>query len=99
MKSSESGIAGVSLERSLAAGGYAFVHAPTMRDLLNAGGPLTDWQAFASSWNHLDVDAYLADAERYRRRRFAVYRIGPDETIERQPHQPHYQHVEYNRLF
>jgi|SRR5438094_2156601 len=99
MKSSELGTSDTSLERELAGTGYAFVHASTMSDRLSATGPLTDWPAFASSWDHLDVDAYLGDGERYRRRRFAVYRIAPDGAIERQAHQPHFQHVEYNRLF
>ena len=99
MQSSEPSTSGASLERMLADTGYAFVHASTMSDLLTAVGPLADWRAFASSWDHLDVDAYLVNGERYRRRRFAVYRIAPDGSIERQAHQPHFQHVEYNRLF
>jgi hypothetical protein len=92
-------MADASLDRVLAESGYAFVHATAMRELLSAVGPLTDWPAFAASWNDLDVDTYLADTERDRRRRFAVYAIGPDGVIDRQPHQPHYQHVAYNRLF
>ena len=29
----------------------------------------------------------------------AVYAIGPDGGLERQPHQPHYQHRDYNTIF
>jgi hypothetical protein len=88
-----------SLERLLSDSGYAFVHASTMRKALDASGSLVDWPAFASSWNDLEVDQYLAERERYRRRRFAVYAIGSNGAIERQAHQPHYQQPDYNRLF
>jgi hypothetical protein len=70
-----------------------------MRQALETIGPLADWTSFAASWNDLEVDQYLADGERYRRRRFAVYDVGSSGGIERQPHQPHYQHPEYNSLF
>ena len=62
-------------------------------------GPLSDWPAFAASWDHLELDPYLAGHGRYRRRRFAVYAIGANGRIERQAHQPHYQGQEYNQLF
>ena len=52
--------------------GYAFVQAERMRALLAPSGPLTDWEAFAASWNHLARDSYMADRGRYRRRRHAV---------------------------
>ena len=87
------------LERLLATSGYAFVHAPVMREALDAIGSLSDWPAFAASWNDLEVDQYLAERERYRRRRFGVFAIGRDGAFEWQPHQPHYQHQDYNRLF
>jgi hypothetical protein len=87
------------MEKLLASLGYAFVQASTMREALETIGPLSDWPTFAASWNHLDVDQYLADGERYRRRRFAVYEVGSRGVVERQPHQPHYQRPEYNSLF
>ena len=87
------------LEQRLAESGYAFVRAPAMRAALESAGPLTDWPAVAASWNDLEIDEYLAEHERYRRRRFAVYTIDAARVIERQPHQPHYQHQDYNRLF
>jgi hypothetical protein len=87
------------MEKLLAGLGYAFVEASTMRKALETIGPLSDWPPFAASWNHLDVDQYLADGERYRRRRFAVYEVGSGGVVERQPHQPHYQQPEYNSLF
>ena len=87
------------MQRCLEESGFAFAHASTMRVALETAGPLSDWPAFAASWDDLEVDRYLAERERYRRRRFAVYAIDPDGAIQRQPHQPHYQHENYNRLF
>jgi len=89
----------VSVQQPLAESGYAFVRAPAMREALESVGSLSDWPAFAASWDDLEVDQYLAERDRYRRRRFAVFAIGSDGAIERQPHQPHYQHQDYNRLF
>jgi hypothetical protein len=78
--------------------GYAFVEAPRMRALLESHGPLTDWAAFAQSWNDLAIDQHMADHGRYRRRRHAVYRATPGGTVARQPHQAHYQGLDYNPL-
>jgi hypothetical protein len=87
------------MEQELAQSGFAFVRSSTMRTALEAIGPLTDWPAFAASWNDLPLDEYLAERQRYRRRRFAVYAIQRDGSVQRQPHQPHYQHHDYNQLF
>jgi len=70
-----------------------------MRDALEAVGSLADWPAFAASWNDLEVDSYLADRGRYRRRRHAVLSARPSGAIVREPDQPHYQAAEYNPLF
>jgi hypothetical protein len=78
--------------------GFAFVHGGVMRTLLAAAGPLTDWESFAASWNTLELDTYMADGGRYRRRRHAVFAASPGAPIERQPHQPHYQTLEYNPI-
>ncbi len=61
------------LHAAIAREGFAFVHGGAMRDLLAPYGPLADWTAFADSWNHLELDTYMADGGRYRRRRHAVY--------------------------
>jgi|SRR5436190_3697165 len=88
-----------SMERDMSESGFAFVGSGTMRAALAAVGTLTDWPVFAASWNDLAPDEYLNEQQRYRRRRFAVYAITPDGCVERQPHQPHYQHRDYNPLF
>ncbi len=86
------------LARDLAVRGFAFVPAEAMRALLERAGALDDLAAFNDSWNDLALDTYMADGGRYRRRRHAVFAVGADAAIARQPHQPHYQTVEYNPL-
>jgi len=68
-----------------------------MRDLLQAQA-LSDWPAFAASWNDLGPDTYLAARGRQRRRRHAVYAADASGEIRREPHQPHYQSLTYNTL-
>lgn len=87
-----------SLQTALARDGFAFMPAVHMRPLLAQTGPLSDWDRFAASWDDLALDTYMADGGRYRRRRHAVYAVTADGAISRQPHQPHYQGVEYNPL-
>jgi hypothetical protein len=77
--------------------GYKFVRATDMQGLLEQAGPLTDWDAFAASWNDLGPDTYMADGGRYRKRRHAVFAVSPDGVV-RQPAQPHYQSRDYNTL-
>jgi hypothetical protein len=67
-----------------------------MRAVLEAAG-LRDWETFATSWNHLGVDTFMADGGRYRRRRFAAFSASAS-GIERKAHQPHYQSRDYNPL-
>ncbi|MGO8920417.1 MAG: 2OG-Fe dioxygenase family protein [Stellaceae bacterium] len=86
------------LDQRLARDAYAFVAAARMRPLLEAAGPLGDWQRFAASWNDMPVDTYMADGGRYRRRRHAVFAALPVSAIIRAPHQPHYQSRDYNPL-
>ena len=83
---------------SLARSGFVFVKGADMLGMLEAAGSLSDWQDFAASWNGLDVDTYMADGGRYRRRRHAVYAVTRDGAARRAPHQPHYQTLDYNPL-
>jgi hypothetical protein len=82
----------------IARDGYVFVHAAEMRGHLTAAGSLADWPAFAASWNRLELDRYMADGGRYRRRRHAVYAAAAGGAIVRAPRQPHYQSRDYNAL-
>ena len=82
----------------LADTGFAFVPAARMHAALGAAA-LAGWPTFAASWDRLERDTYMADGGRYRRRRYATL-SAPAEggTLAVEPHQPHYQSLEYNRL-
>ena len=80
----------------LGAEGYVFAPAPAMRDGL---GRLPDWDAFAASWADMPRDEHLPDGHRYRRRRHATLSaVSGEPGFRVEPHQPHYQGLEYNRL-
>jgi hypothetical protein len=91
-------IAANSLQSSIEREGFTFVRGRDMREILAPFGPLDDWPSFVESWNALEVDTYMADGGRYRRRRHAAYGATRDSAIERGPHQPHIQAPEYNPL-
>jgi len=78
--------------------GFAFVPAGTMQSLLQKTGSLDDWHSFSESWDHLVTDNYMADKGRYRKRRYAVFSVDKYGKIEQEPHQPHFQSVDYNPL-
>ena len=84
-------------QRALRDQAYAFAQASEMRDVLLSHGDLSDWPAFAESWNDLGLDNYMADHGRYRRRRHAVFEATA-EGIQRLPHQAHFQTLDYNVL-
>jgi len=77
--------------------GFAFVHGPAMREVLERHGSLADWKDFAASWNDLGLDTYMADGGRYRKRRHAAF-AADVRGIRRKPHQAHYQSRDYNSL-
>lgn len=83
---------------AFAQSGFAFVHAEVMRPMLALHGELSDWAAFAASWGALEIDRYMADGGRYRRRRHATYAVTKAGVIQREPHRAHYQDREYNAL-
>lgn len=86
------------IRASVERAGYAFVEASDMRTAFARFGTLADWPAFAESWNDLEVDTYMGDGGRYRRRRFGVYEAERQGAIVRGAHQPHYQGLSYNNL-
>jgi hypothetical protein len=86
------------IQASIAGEGFAFVEGAIMRELLAPFGPLSDWALVADSWNHLELDTYMADGGRYRRRRHATFVAERGGPVLRQPHQPHYQSLDYNPL-
>ena len=86
-----------SLRHAVAADGFVFVRGAVVQQLLAELHRLSDRRDFTASWNDLHLDTYMADGGRYRRRRFAVY-AADAASIEREPHQPHYQTRDYNAL-
>ena len=86
------------LQEPLAREGHVFVQGLAMRPLLEQAGSMADWERFAASWDDLALDLHMADGGRYRRRRHAVYTAPADGPLERLPHQPHYQDLDYNPL-
>jgi len=86
------------IRNALSRAGYSFVEASDMRAALGRFGSLADWPRFAESWNDLQIDTYMADGGRYRRRRFGIWKAGRRGAIERGPHQAHYQSLDYNTL-
>lgn len=90
------GVTSASLAAAVQTEGYAFVRGSAMREILAPFGSLSDWPRFADSWNALELDAYLADGGRYRRRRHAVFAATPTGALVREPHQPHFQALDYN---
>src|SRR5262245_7877356 len=93
----------MTLREQMRRDGFAFVPAAQMKALLASverpAGWNDDWQRFASSWNDLLLDTYLPEGHRYRRRRHATLsaRSGPTRA-RMEPHQPHYQSLDYNPL-
>lgn len=86
------------LQASLQQSGFAFVEGARMRDILRPFGSLADWDAFAGSWDRLELDTYMADGGRYRRRRHATFAAPAAGAIARAPRQAHYQSLDYNPL-
>lgn len=84
------------LTRGLGVDAFARTPAADMRALLGDES-LVAWPAFAASWDDLALDDYMADGGRYRRRRYACFTM-TGTVAEREPHQPHFQTVSYNRL-
>jgi hypothetical protein len=87
------------LRERIVSTGYAFVPAADMRPLVLHDGEASDWQRFTASWSDLSLDTHLPEGHRYRRRRHATLsaRAGAADFII-EPHQPHYQGLEYNSL-
>lgn len=85
-------------EAMISRAGFVFVDATQMRSMLADTGSLDDWVYFASSWAGLLTDIYMADGGRYRRRRHGVFRVQKGGLIEREPHQAHWQGLDFNPL-
>jgi len=83
------------LVEALRGDGYALVRPADVARL--AGCTLPELQALAPSWDHLELDNYLKDGGRYRRRRHSCF-VDDGAALEQTAHRAHWQPVEYNAL-
>jgi len=75
--------------------GFALVRPQDVAQL--AGCTLDQLAALAPSWNRLELDHYLKDGGRYRRRRHSCF-VQTGEELAQAPHRAHWQPLEYNAL-
>lgn len=75
--------------------GYALLRPSDVARL--AGCTLAELDALVPSWNRLELDNYLKDGGRYRRRRHSCF-VDSGDAITQTPHRAHWQPVEYNAL-
>ena len=83
------------LVEALRGDGYALVRPADVARL--AGCTLAELQALAPSWDRLELDNYLKDGGRYRRRRHSCF-VDSGAALEQTAHRAHWQPVEYNAL-
>ncbi|AXA94180.1 2OG-Fe dioxygenase family protein [Massilia sp. YMA4] len=75
--------------------GYALLAPADVAAL--AGTPLAQLEALASTWDTLELDNYLKDGGRYRRRRHSCF-VQEGDVLAQTAHRAHWQPVEYNAL-
>ncbi|SFC34220.1 2OG-Fe dioxygenase family protein [Massilia yuzhufengensis] len=75
--------------------GYALLRPLDVAHL--AGCTLDELQALVPSWDRLELDNYLKDGGRYRRRRHSCF-VDDGHGLAQTPHRAHWQPVEYNAL-
>jgi hypothetical protein len=75
--------------------GYALIKPADVAAL--TGCSLDQLNALAPSWDHLELDHYLKDGGRYRRRRHSCFEQTSDALVQA-PHRAHWQPLEYNAL-
>lgn len=83
------------LTATLRSSGYALLRPADVAGL--AGCSLAELDSLVPSWNRLELDDYLKDGGRYRRRRHACF-IDDGAGLTQTPHRAHWQPVEYNAL-
>jgi hypothetical protein len=75
--------------------GYALLRPQDVAAL--AGVPLDALNALVPSWDTLELDNYLKDGGRYRRRRHSCF-VQDGEQLTQTAHRAHWQPLEYNAL-
>jgi hypothetical protein len=80
---------------ALSTQGYALLAPADVAAL--AGTPLAQLEALAPTWDELELDNYLKDGGRYRRRRHSCF-VQEGDVLAQTAHRAHWQPVEYNAL-
>jgi hypothetical protein len=83
------------LTDALRSTGYALLRPDDVAAL--AGCSLDELNTLVPSWDRLELDEYLKDGGRYRRRRHSCF-IDDGSALAQTPHRAHWQPVEYNAL-
>lgn len=83
------------VQQALRSEGYALLSAHDVAAL--AGATLTQLDAMSASWESLELDNYLKDGGRYRRRRHSCF-VQHGAHVSPTPHRPHWQPLQYNAL-
>ena len=83
------------LADAIRSGGYALLRPLDVAAL--AGCSLGELQSLVPSWDRLELDNYLKDGGRYRRRRHSCF-VDSGTDLAQSPHRAHWQPVEYNAL-
>ncbi|WP_051716138.1 2OG-Fe dioxygenase family protein [Streptomyces bikiniensis] len=86
---------------SLSSKSYNLIPGEKVKEILlrRSGTALDDLEPFRESWSRMPLDGYMADGGRYRRRRHATLSAPRASSAHRvEPHQPHYQGLDYNNL-
>jgi hypothetical protein len=83
------------LAQALRGEGYALLRPADVARL--AGCTIDELNALVPSWDRLELDNYLKDGGRYRRRRHSCF-IDDGTALTQTPHRAHWQPVEYNAL-
>lgn len=91
------GLAELEVGSQVRAEGFARLRPAASQALLAA--PEAALSAFAASWQRLEMDGFMADGGRYRRRRLANFLALPGEAGHRRGlHRPHFQASVHNKL-
>jgi len=83
------------LTDALRSTGYAVLRPADVAALAGCG--LDELDSLVPSWDRLELDEYLKDGGRYRRRRQSCF-VDNGEALAQTPHRAHWQPVEYNAL-
>jgi hypothetical protein len=83
------------LQQNLQQNGFALLQSKDFFVFTNTKAE--QWEELKPSWNDLEIDTYLKDGGKYRKRRHANI-IVRESTLKEVPYRPHFQPTSYNAL-